>query len=230
MKNEPKTCAIIAAAGRSSRMGLEAGSSKQFLEIGGKTVIEKTVTVFAFCEFVDEIIIAARSEDIQKIWEIAKSANFKKLKNIVAGGETRQESVKRAFFEISRDVAFVAIHDGARCFVSGEDIKKVILKAHETGAAAAGTKITDTVKLAEGEKISRTLDREYLWAVQTPQVFSRDMYLSAMQSSKKDYTDDCALLENAGYEVSIVECSKYNIKITDAQDLEFLKGIKDGKL
>ena len=228
MKNKPKTCAIIAAAGKSSRMGLESGSSKQFLEIGGKTVIEKTVAVFAFCPYIDEIVIAARAGDAGKIANIVKSANLGKVKNIIAGGLTRQKSVERAISEVGGDTAFVAIHDGARCFVSGEDIKKVILKAYETGAAAAGTKITDTVKLVDGENIVRTLDREFLWAVQTPQVFSKDIYLSAMQNSKKDYTDDCALLENAGYAVSIVECSKYNIKITDAQDLDFLKGLRDG--
>ncbi|MCL1794322.1 MAG: 2-C-methyl-D-erythritol 4-phosphate cytidylyltransferase [Oscillospiraceae bacterium] len=230
VKQNPKTCAVIAAAGKSSRMGLSTGASKQFIKIGDKTVIEKTLTVFASCAYIDEIVIAARTEDTEKIREIAKSANLGKIKSIIAGGKTRQESVERAIREVSADISYVAIHDGARCFVSEEDIKKVVSKAYETGAAAAGTKITDTVKLVEGDSIKSTLDRERLWAVQTPQVFSKDIYLSAMQNQKGDYTDDCALLENAGFKVSIVECSKYNIKITDSRDLDFLKGAKSGKL
>ena len=219
----PKTCAIIAAAGKSSRMGLSSGSSKQFIEIGGKTVIEKTVTAFALCSYIDEIIIAARPEDAGQIQKIVKSADLGKVKKIIEGGNTRQESVARAVSEVGGDISYIAIHDGARCFVSGADIERVVLKAFETGAAAAGTKITDTVKSVTGDFIAGTLDRELLWAVQTPQVFAKDIYLSAMQNQKKDFTDDCALLEAAGQAVSIVECSKYNIKITDRQDLDFMK-------
>ena len=211
-------------------MDLAAGKSKQFIQIGGKTVIEKTLTVFALCALIDEIVVAARDEDIEKIWEIAKAANFPKIKSIVAGGGTRQESVARAVGEIGGDISFVAIHDGARCFVSGGDIEKVIMKARETGAAAAGTKITDTIKRINGENITGTIDREFLWAVQTPQVFSKDIYLSAMQNQKNDFTDDCALLEAAGHPVRIVECSRYNIKITDMQDLDFLERVKNGEI
>jgi 2-C-methyl-D-erythritol 4-phosphate cytidylyltransferase len=211
-------------------MGLDSKLSKQFIEIGGKTVIEKTLAVFAACARINEIIIAAREEDIKKIQKIANSKNLTKVKNIIAGGNTRQESVFRAVKATGADTQFIAVHDGARCFISEQDIEKVVLKAYETGAAAAGTKITDTVKMAKDENITGTLDREFLWAVQTPQVFSRDIYLSAMRQAKKDYTDDCALLEAAGHLVSLVECSRYNIKITDAQDLDFLKGLADDRL
>ena len=238
----PKVCAIIAAAGKSSRMNpaqeTTYGQSKQFIEISGKTVIEKTVAVFNSCRYIDEIIIAAKPEDTEKMREIIENADLRKIKNITAGGETRIESVFKAVREAGEDIDFIAIHDGARCFISGEDIERVILKAIETGAAAAGTKVTDTIKRVKyangGNYITETVDRDFLWAVQTPQVFRKDMYLQAMDivicksaddannKNNNIVTDDCAIMENAGYPVSIVECSKYNIKITDTQDLVFL--------
>jgi 2-C-methyl-D-erythritol 4-phosphate cytidylyltransferase len=218
----PTVCAIIAAAGKSSRMKLNEGMSKQFIEIDSKTVIEKTVTVFNSCGYVDEIIIVARFEDIEKIREIVTSANLDKVKSIIAGGETRQESVSNAVNAVSDYIDFIAIHDGARCFISHEDIEKVLLKAFETGAAAAGVKVTDTIKLVgDNNIIKNTVSREFLWAVQTPQTFKKDIYLQALNNCQNSVTDDCAIVENAGYSVSIVECSKYNIKITDMQDLIF---------
>jgi len=222
----PKTCVIIAAAGKSSRMKLAEGMSKQFIEIDNKTVIEKTVTVFNSCSYIDEIIIAARREDIEKIREIVASANLDKVKNITVGGETRQESVSNAVEFVGGSIDFIAIHDGARCFISHEDIEKVLLKAFETNAAAAGIKVTDTIKLVGDHNIIKnTIDREFLWAVQTPQIFKKDLYLQAIKNCQTNVTDDCAIIETAGYPVSIVECSKYNIKITDMQDLIFFTRI-----
>jgi len=226
----PKVCAIIAAAGKSSRMNLANGISKQFIEIGGKTVIEQTVTVFDSCDYIDEIIIVARHEDIEKLWEIVRSANLNKVVNIIAGGETRRESVFNAIKKVSGYIDFIAIHDGARCFISLEDIEKVMLKAFETGAATAGTKVTDTIKLVgDDNNIIRTVDRDFLWAVQTPQIFSKDLYLSALINCNENVTDDCAVIESSGHSVSIVECSRYNIKITDTQDLNFLRGCRKMK-
>jgi len=220
----PTVCAIIAAAGRSSRMNLTDGTSKQFIEIDNQTVIEKTVTVFNSCGYIDEIIIVARCEDIEKIREIVTFAKLDKVKSIVAGGETRQESVANAVKEVGEYIDFVAIHDGARCFITHDDIEKVLLKAFETGAAAAGVKVTDTIKLVGDENIIKnTVSREFLWAVQTPQIFKKDLYLQALSICQDSVTDDCAIVESAGYPVSIVECSKYNIKITDTQDLRFFR-------
>ena len=230
INSNKKVCAVIAAAGKSTRMGFENGISKQFIEIDGKTVIEKTVTVFDLCSYIDEIIIVSRFEDIDKIKKIIENAGLKKVVNIIAGGETRKESVSKAVEKIGEHIDFIAIHDGARCFITCGDIIKVISKAFETGAAAAGTKVTDTIKLADNNNnIIKTIDRNLLWAVQTPQVFSRNLYLSALKLCERDVTDDCAVIENTGHILSIVECSKYNIKITDSQDLNFFnsnRGIK----
>jgi len=224
---KPSVCAIIAAAGKSSRMNLTGGISKQFMVIDKKTVIEKTISVFNSCEYIDEIIIAARCEDIEKIREIVKSANLNKVTDIISGGNTRQESVFNAVKKAGEDIEYIAIHDGARCFISQDDIIKVIQKAYETKAAAAATKVTDTIKLSDGNhNIIRTIDRDFLWAVQTPQIFAKNLYITASNNCKENVTDDCAIIESMGQAVALVECSKYNIKITDTQDLEFIKRIK----
>lgn len=217
-----KISAVIAAAGKSSRMGLPNGISKQFIEVNGKTVIEKTIAAFDSCGYIDEIIVAARPEDIGKIWEIIKKSKIRKIKDIISGGATRRESVANAAALVSNHMEYIAIHDGARCFISHEDIKKTALKAFETGAAAAGAKITDTVKYAgNGGRIIRTLDRDNLWAVYTPQIFEKNLYMSAIKNFTGDVTDDCAVVEKAGHPVYIVECSRYNIKITETEDLEY---------
>ncbi|MCL2095456.1 MAG: 2-C-methyl-D-erythritol 2,4-cyclodiphosphate synthase [Oscillospiraceae bacterium] len=232
--NNYKVCAIIAAAGKSSRMGFDdSGQSKQFIEIetnqnnNKKTVIEKTLTVFELCGYINEIIIASRPEDTEKIREIINKNKFKKVKNIIPGGETRLESVAKAVEKVGEDIDFIAVHDGARCFISEQDIEKVLLKAFETGAATAGTKITDTIKFADSRNnITGTADRNLLYSVQTPQIFGKNLYINALNKCIEDnisnITDDCAIVENSGHIVNIVETSRYNIKITDRQDLEFL--------
>ncbi|MCL2100067.1 MAG: 2-C-methyl-D-erythritol 4-phosphate cytidylyltransferase [Oscillospiraceae bacterium] len=215
----PGISVIIAAAGQSSRMNLKNGASKQFIEIAEKSVLRRTLEVFDASPYTSEIIISARESDIDKVKKISKDCN--KIKTITAGGATRFESVKKAAGYIPPGSDYIAVHDGARCFVSLGDIEKVALKAFETGAAAAGYKITDTVKRVESGVITHTFERKFLYAVQTPQIFLKEHYLKALESANGDEPDDCCILERAGYKVFVVECSRYNIKITDELDLEF---------
>jgi len=219
-----KISAIIAAAGKSSRMDLKDGESKQFIEIAGKPVIYRTLEIFNASPYICEIIISARDCDIIKIKEIAGA--FNKVKSITEGGVTRLESVAKAVRRVSHDADYIGVHDGARCFITLEDIEKVALRAFETGAASAGCKVTDTVKRVDSDgNIIETLERGYLRAVQTPQIFLKDWYLRALECADINAPDDCYILESAGYKVAVVECSKYNLKVTDAQDLEFLNGV-----
>ena len=214
--------AVIAAAGGSSRMNLEPGESKQFINLGGRLVIERTLEIFNESPYIREIIISARACDIDRLTKIAGA--FDKIKDITAGGSTRAESVAGAVSRASCD--YIAVHDGARCFVRLEDIAGVALCAYKTGAAAAGYKLTDTIKRVRDGLICGTLERGHLYAVQTPQIFLRENYLRALdniiKSGELDAPDDCYIMERAGYGVSLVECSRYNIKLTDRQDLEFL--------
>jgi len=220
-----KISAIIAAAGKSSRMNLKDGESKQFLEIDGKPVIQRTIEIFNASPYICEIIVSARGCDINKIKEIAVAYN--KVKSVTEGGETRFESVAGVVGRVSHDADYIAVHDGARCFVALEDIEKVALCAFKTGAASAGCRVTDTIKRVDSNgRIEQTLERENLRAVQTPQIFRRDWYMHALRVIERmgagsACPDDCYIMEQAGYSVEIVECSKYNIKVTDEQDLAF---------
>ena len=227
---DKKVCAVIAAAGGSTRMNLESGRSKQFIEICGKSVIERTVSAFDCCELIDEIVIVTRMQDVEEIKKTMLNAGFTKVSHIIEGGNTRRESVLNALSAVGDDINYVAIHDGARCLISAGDIEKIIEKAYETGAAAAATKITDTIKYVDGGIIKNTVDRNFLWAVQTPQVFSKEIYIASIDYIKRenngaDITDDCAILEYAGHSVSVVECRKDNIKITDIGDIALVEAL-----
>lgn len=230
-KNNKKICVIIAAAGNSTRMNFDGDKSKQFIEICGKSVIERSVSVFNACALVDEIVIVTREQDIAEIKKIVSDANLKKVTHIIKGGKTRRESVLNALSVLSEDINYIAIHDGARCLISLDDIEKVIKKAFETGAAAAANKITDTIKYVNGgDIIKNTVDRNFLWAVQTPQVFLKELYITSVDYVKNiaediDITDDCSILEYAGHNVSVVECSKDNIKITEKEDIKLAEAI-----
>lgn len=227
-----KATAIIAAAGQSTRMKIEGEKSKLFVEICGKNVIERTLETFEHCAFIENIIVVCRNGDIDSLKNIISLRGFKKIINIVPGGSSRQESVANALSALPDSTKFIAIHDGARCNISDEDIKVVIRKAYITGASAAGWKIHDTIKKTNDNNIiTRTIPRENIYCVQTPQVFLLDLYkcgLALVNKKKLSVTDDCAVAEAAGFKVEIAETSRENIKITTAEDVGFItKLIKD---
>lgn len=208
--------AIIVAAGRGTRL---AGIKKQFLEIEGKSVLRRSVEKFVKAD-IGEIIISTLSEDLKFVEEMF--FDIKDMVSVVAGGYTRQQSVKNAFNACSED-GIVLIHDAARPFIKVEDIKRVIYMSEKTGAAALAVKSTDTVKIVENNMIKSTLDRNKIYLVQTPQAFSKDLYRKALRDVDGDYTDDCQLMEKMGIDVVIVDGSRNNIKITTPEDLEYAR-------
>lgn len=206
------TSAVIVAAGMGKRMG--AGFNKAYLTLGGRTIIENTVRVFQNTQSIDEIVVV--TDDTEKCRELLR--DFGKVSAIVRGGETRQESVKNGLLAAKGD--FVAIHDGARALVLEADIEKVVSEAQIYGAAALGVKCTDTLKFADkGGFIEKTVDRAFVYRIQTPQVFRREEITELHKACGGDFTDDCALFENAGKRVKITEGSYSNIKITTPEDL-----------
>ena len=217
------TSAIIAAAGSGTRMGDGLGTTKQLLTLGGLPVIVRTLKAFEESELIDEIIVVAREDEIEIYDKYKKEYKLNKITAVVAGGETRQDSVLRGFERISDKSEFVAIHDGARCLISDEDISAVITEAYRRGAATAATRATDTVKRADRNGyITETPKREEMWLVQTPQVFKTEVYRAAAYTAKEEgfiTTDDNALAEHVGFQVKLVECSRDNIKITTPSDL-----------
>lgn len=209
-----KISVIITAGGTSSRYG----SNKLLEVINGKTVLEHTVDVFLKRDDVSEIIIPAHISLIPEL-----KFNSDKIK-VIEGGSVRQESVYFGLLSCSTP-DFVMIHDGARPLIRQEDIDLCLEKAVETGAAIVGNKVVDTMKrVDETGKIISTVSREFLYSVQTPQIFKYNLILKAHEKFKgQSFTDDSLLLEQTGIPVYITEGERSNIKITHKSDLDIIK-------
>lgn len=224
-KKERRVSAIIVAAGTSSRM---RGIDKQLLEIDGMPVIARAVSAFDKSETISEIVIVTRSDLIADVKALSEKYNFKKVKAVVKGGDTRQKSVFNGISACSDDTEFIAVHDGARPFVTQAVIRNTISAAFLSGAAAAAVTSKDTVKIAdENNKIIKTVDRDTVRLMQTPQVFEKNAYINAMKSvpDSEQFTDDCMLMEKAGKSVLTVESSALNIKITTREDIVFAEAV-----
>ena len=219
--------AIIVAAGQSRRMG--GDTSKQFILIDGVPVIVRTLKAFEIAERIREVVIAARQEDIPQMYALIQDYEITKVKQIITGGETRQESVFRAIAQVDENADFLAIHDGARPLIRPQEIDLAVSAAVEHGAAALGVPVKDTVKQVDADgKIVDTPERSTLWAVQTPQVFSRALYLRAAEQAGEaavQLTDDCQLIERTGAPVYLVRGAYANLKITTPEDVFAAEGI-----
>lgn len=218
--NNAFVSAIIVSAGNSSRMG---GINKQFLNICGMPVIAHSIKAFQDCNLINEIVIVTRENDIDEVNEVVKDYSFSKVVAVVVGGETRQLSVLNGIKAVSNNAEYIAIHDGARPLVTQKVVVDTLNCAIEFNAATTGVKVIDTIKIVdENENIIDTLDRAFLRAVQTPQIFNKSLYLNAVGNvpNSKDFTDDCKLIEAYGHKVKIVDGDYENIKITTPSDIE----------
>lgn len=222
---KPYVTAIIVAAGNSTRMG---GINKQFLLIDGVPVLIRTLQAFEKSDLINEIIISARQDDIPKMFSMIKDYEILKVKDIVTGGRTRQESVFNAIRRSSPMSEFFAIHDGARPLVTEMIIDDTVETAFTAKAAATAVRVKDTIKIVdENNQIVSTPNRASLWAVHTPQVFERKLYLNAVDNvvGSENFTDDCQLIEEYGEAVQLVEGSYDNIKITTPDDVNLAESI-----
>lgn len=230
-KDKKSICtAVIVAAGSGTRMGLK--TNKVLLPLAGEPIIAHTIGSFELCYDIAEIIVVARKEDIPEIINICKTWNFQKVSCVIAGGETRQESVYKGLLE-SSDYQFVAIHDAARCLIMPEEISNTIKAAKIYGAAALGIKAADTLKKTDEEgNIIKTISRQNVWQVQTPQVFKLEDIKNAHQFAIKENftaTDDCELVEKLGIKIKMVEGSNINFKITTPDDLSIAQALIGGE-
>jgi len=215
-------CAIIAAAGRGERLG--GSIHKQFLEIDNKPILVHTLEKFCQSKLIDSIIIVV-PEDWTRFTEnyIVKKFNITKVRQIIEGGATRQDSVFKALQSVDETFATVAIHDAVRPLVSLELLNKVTDKARETGAAILAVPIYESIKKVANFQIEATLTRDSTWLVQTPQVFQRDLIFHAYQQAFFNCitaADDSELVEYLGHPIHVVEGSRTNIKITTLEDLK----------
>ena len=209
--------AIIPAAGSGRRFG----EKKQFKELNGKPLIYYSLAPFFESNSIDDIIIAVQKYDIDEVASIVESIKIKKKFRIIEGGETRQDSIRNALIQINNRTQFVCVHDAARPFVTKSLIKKTVNALKYYDAAIVGHKSTDTLKEISDGMIKGTVDREKIWCVQTPQAFIKKAIIKAYElAEKQSYrsTDDSSILENAGYQVKIINDSSINFKITTKED------------
>lgn len=217
-KRKPFVSAVVAAGGTGTRMG----ENKLLMDIGGMPVLARTLLALEKCEMIDEIIISAHKDSVPEYTQIAKTYRIKKLKSVVIGGENRSISVFKGISAVSEECRFVAVHDGARPFVTNEELEKVISKAFYTGAATASVPVKDTIKQITDDKITATIDRASLVQMQTPQVFDVDLIKGALTKvieEKISVTDDCQAMEIMGFKPTVVTTSYDNIKITTPEDI-----------
>ena len=222
--SHPYCSVIVAAAGSSSRMG----ENKLLMPLDGIPVLARTLQSLDGAELVDEIVIAAREEDLLAFGDLCKIYGISKPVKIVRGGATRLESVLAASLECRGDAAYLAVHDGARPLVTPELVDGVIALAHRTNAAAPAVPVKDTVKIVREGKVESTPDRDTLRAIQTPQAFDGPLLRAALQAAAEAgaaVTDDCAAVERLGKEVYILDGSYENIKITTPEDLALAEAI-----
>ena len=214
-----KKCgAVIVAAGTASRMG---GIDKVMAELKGEPMIARTVRTFQECDAISEIVIVTREDLIIPITNLCRE--MAKVKAVVAGGKSRQESVGLGLNALSSKVKLAAVHDGARPLISWQVIDRTVRAANSYGAAAPAIPVKDTIKVVEGRVVKNTPDRATLFAVQTPQIFDFDLLRGALKKAEQTgaaVTDDCSAVELIGMSVKIVEGDERNIKVTTPMDLK----------
>lgn len=216
--------AVIVAGGRGERFGRK----KQFLRLYGKPLLYWSLDTFQKIKEIREIVLVLPQEDLPEKEKIIKE-KFNKVKKIVPGGRTRQESVFNGLRVTDDKIPFVAIHDGVRPLASEKLVKRTLETARKYGSAVAALPVRETLKLVgKNNLVERTLPREKIWAIQTPQVFPRNLLLKAYEKAQKDKftgTDDAQLVERIRSPVKLVLGEETNIKVTTPEDLLFAETI-----
>lgn len=211
--------AILVAAGDSRRMGFD----KLFAAIAGEPVIAHTIRAFQRARCVDQIIVVSREDRDDKIKAIVLEQSFNKVQSVVRGGKHRQDSVRAGLTELDSAVQYVAIHDAARPLVTPEQIDRVFQQCVQNGAAALAEPISDTLKRADSDLLlAGSVDRDQVYAMQTPQVFARQLIEDAYRAVYRDnvpVTDEVSAVERLGRKVVLVINDDFNFKITYPRDL-----------
>ena len=217
-----KTHAIIVSAGKGVRMN--RSTPKQYLLLQGKPVLCHTILAFSKCPEVDEILLVVPEKDIRYCREqLLSGLCLNTPVKVLAGGKRRQDSVFNGILSIDGRDGIVVIHDGVRPLIQPEMISRCIDKAKISGACILGVPLKETLKMVDGDSlIQRTINRESLWAAQTPQAFHYQLIRDAHEAAARagfETTDDAALLERMGLPVNILQGTGDNLKITTNDDL-----------
>ncbi|MDD7908713.1 bifunctional 2-C-methyl-D-erythritol 4-phosphate cytidylyltransferase/2-C-methyl-D-erythritol 2,4-cyclodiphosphate synthase [Pseudovibrio exalbescens] len=231
MTQEPQIVALVVAAGRGSRMLTDTDSSpKQYRDLAGQSVLQRTCQKFIDNEHVSRVLCVIHADDFDLYEKATLSLESHKLLPPVVGGRERQESVRlglAALAELSPD--FVLIHDGVRPFITQDVINRVVNQLKNgSKAVLPSTKVSDTLKSrGDDGTIAGTIDRTRIWSAQTPQGFDFDAISGAHRQvnaeNRNDFTDDTALMEHVGIPVLIVEGDSANVKLTTPRDMELAR-------
>lgn len=216
---------VLPAAGSGKRMG--AGQNKLFLTLQNKPILIHTLEVFEQDPNCTGIWMAIKEEERSYIEELLHTYHIRKVKGLPEGGDERQHSV-HACIKQMKDVHIVLVHDAARPFITEPIIKQLAETAYFQGAAIAGVKVKDTMKVVRDGIIEETIDRELLWSIQTPQAFRFGLLAEAEDVAEKIGflgTDEGMLVERLGHKIHIVESSYENLKMTTKEDLLFGEAI-----
>ena len=212
-----KVSAIIPAAGSGERFGEE----KQFKLLSGRPLFFNTLKLFLQSDYIDEIIVAVPSANVDSTHRDVLSMSAGKPVKVVAGGTRRQDSVKNGIDVSDSDSTLVCIHDAARPFVTEDLIQRSISACEFADGAVVGIPSKDTVKFSENGLVKETLDREKIWLAQTPQCFHKNKLLQALYYAETENltgTDESALMEAMGFSIKLVEGDSNNFKITTKDD------------
>lgn len=217
-----KTIAIIVAGGSGTRFGAQL--PKQFLELGGKPILMRTVEAFkqALADVEHEVLVTLPADQFAQWQVLCNEFAFSVPHRVVAGGETRWHSVKNALDSIGDvdGVDVIAVHDGVRPLAMPALIDRVLETARRDGAAIPVVALNDSVRRITSEGESHALDRSSLRAVQTPQAFDARLLKDAYrQPFDPTFTDDASVVERSGHSVTLVEGDPSNLKITRPMDL-----------
>ena len=218
-----KISVVITAAGSSTRM--KSADNKLFMDLNGKSVLQRTIESFIGIENIIELIIVAQSLYFDKInsFMVNYSINYK----LIEGGKTREISAYNGIKAVSDDVEYVLCHDGARPLISKKIILKVLDELNSSDAVITGVKSKDTIKIvSEDGIVMATPDRKLLYNIQTPQAFKKDIISKGYDNYFKNnisVTDDSSIVELLNIPIKVVEGEYFNIKITTIEDIIFIR-------
>ncbi len=202
---------------------------KQYMDLGGKPVLARTLHVFDTCPDIARIVLAAPAGDLPYIESVLLPGTpLEKELRLTAGGSTRQDSVFNGLLA-AKDADWVAVHDGVRPFVTAAEISACVQTARECGAAMLASPVHETVWRADAEGfVVEGVDRSGLWLAQTPQVFERGLLVRAHLRAREEGcqgTDDAGLVLRLGHPVRVAPGGRNNVKITTPADLEWARGM-----
>lgn len=219
----PDVAVIVPAAGQGTRMG--GPTAKQYLDLGDAPVLVQTLRALAVHPAIGQAVIVASPDAVADAHAVLRAAPLTLAVKVVAGGRTRRASVQNGLAALPGSAKIVLVHDAVRPFVTLRMLDDVIAAARTYGAAVPAVPVADTLRRATGDTFGPTMDRNGVYAVQTPQGFRRDLLERAFFEIADDATDDAALVAALGHPVRLVSGDRRNLKLTTPDDLALARAL-----